>query len=118
MHLCIKRGFSTNHRNSMVMVEKVCQLQQRQRKTKKGKQRENVERRAALSEVMALDTFNILFSASLETLTFNTSRLTAVETIHYICMCARKLQNIVDMDCKLLVTMMEVALGLALFRQT
>jgi hypothetical protein len=30
----------------MVMVEKVCQLQQRQRKTKKGKQRENVERRA------------------------------------------------------------------------
>ena len=67
---------------------------------------------------MALDTFNILFSASLETLTFNTSRLTAVETINYICKCARKLRNIADTDCKLLVTTMEIALDLALFPQT
>ena len=61
---------------------------------------------------------NILLSASLETLTFNTSRLTAVETINSICTCARKLRNIVDTDCKLLVTTMEIALGLALFPQT
>ena len=33
-----------------------------------------------LLSVKALNTFNILFSASLETLTFNTSQLTAVET--------------------------------------
>ena len=67
---------------------------------------------------IALNTFNILFSASLETLAFNTSRLTDVETINYICTCARKLRNIVDTDCKLLVTTMEIALGLALFPQT
>jgi hypothetical protein len=71
----------------------------------------------ALCEVIALNTFNILFSASLETLTFNTSRLTAVETINDICTCARKLRNIVDTDCKLLVTTMEIALGLALFHR-
>ena len=64
----------------------------------------------------ASDTFP--FPALLETLTFNTSWLTAVETINYICTYLRYFVAFSHTDCKLLVTMIEIALGLALFPQT